>query len=97
MHPQVSALSFLHFLQLCNFFLFSFAESTEICALNADDFLDVTLAKISYLIFLWMAIRFEAHKVSLAARSSEFFYSFSISTLLPTISNLSAILLAESS
>jgi len=89
---------FLHFLQkqLCQ--LFSDAESADVSALNAEDFADVTLVKMTLLMLLWsvrMARRFEAHKVILAAKSPEFVDLFSISTCLPTISIVSANLLLK--
>ena len=77
---------------------FSDAESADVSAFNAEDFADVTLVKMTLLMLLWsvrMARRFEAHKVILAAKSPEFVDLFSISTCLPTISIVSAILLLK--
>ena len=46
LYPQLSAILFLQFLQVQ---LFSDAESADISALDADDFTDVTLAKVTLL------------------------------------------------
>ena len=49
LYPQLSAILFLQFLQVQLWQLFSDAESADISALDADDFTDVTLAKVTLL------------------------------------------------
>ena len=52
MHSQFSAVLCLHKAESALWYFFSDAESTDISALAADDFTDVTLA-MTLLMFLW--------------------------------------------
>ena len=49
MHSQLSAVLFMQKTGSALWQLFSDAESTDISALDADDFTDVTLAKVTLL------------------------------------------------